>query len=329
MNPIPAPRSPGDEPVLGGAGLGGAGLGGAGLGGAAGWEPANEAEAAMARAVAAGDEVAYLAAVNSGPLLLPLVEPVRGPQDLVRWPTLVADGTRYVLAFTSRAAMPASARADLVRVSPLFDLAEVLAGYGYGLLVDPGRPVQVPISPAALAALAPWEAVWSSREAALRAATREERPEAYVSALLDGALLLPLPHPGDAAAGDGGSGRTGVPRPGDYWSAIARSDPEDLGWSRDVTDPEFPWWRTERSDGRPLIVAFTTPVHLLAEVGERDWVEVPAVDVVAAWSDPECGLRINPGAATGTELSGTALAAMREAYARALRERSQAEAPGG
>jgi hypothetical protein len=278
-----------------------------------GWVPGTEAETGMAQAVATRDQLAFLAALSRGALLLPLLEPVRVEQDLVRWPTVVVDGTRYVVAFTSRAAMPPSARGDVVRVSPLFDVVEGLAGHGYGLAVDLGLPIQVFLSPAALSDLGGYEALWTPREAALRTAVRTDDAPGYLAALVDGSVVLPLPLPGDGEA----------PRPvatGEYWTAVHRTDPEFAPFTRDITDPAFPWWRTERADGRPVVLGFTTPVRMQAEVGERDWIEVPFLDVVSAWPDADCALRLNSGGATTLELAGAALTDLRESYAKALRD---------
>ncbi len=287
------------------------------------WAPQTEAEAELLRAVGVRDQLAYLEALSQSPLLLPLTSPagdgvlsdgVLSGQEPVRWATVLVDGTHYVLAFTSRLAMPPGTRAEPVRIAPLFDLAPTLAGFGYGLAVDPGLPIQVFMSPAALADLRAYEPLWSPLESALRMAVHDADAQGYVKALLDGALILPLPEPGDGEA-------PVAPAPGgDYWSSVGRSDPVLDRFSRDITDPAFPWWRTRRVDGAPVILAFTTPVRMQAEVGERDWVEVPFLAVVNAWPDRECALRLNPGGTNGMELTGEALADMREAYLTAVRE---------
>ena len=286
-----------------------------------GWAPQTEAEAGMAKAVAARDQLGYLAALAGGALLLPLSDAAAAGREPAGWATGTVDGTRYVLAFTSRAALPPERRGQVCWVSLLFDVVAAIGTRGYGLAVDPGLPIQVFLGPGAVADLRPWEALWCPTEATLRAAVIGEDPVAYLSELLTTTLVLPLPTAADSQP-PGVAPAAAAEEPGDYWSRVVRSDPEPMRHSRDITDPHFVWWRAERADGVPVIFAFTSPIRMQAEVGERDWIEVPFLDIVDARPDQRCALRLNSGGANGMELPGSALVELRERY-RALRREQE------
>lgn len=283
------------------------------------WEPASEAETAMAAAVAAHDEIAYLKALSDESLWLPVTAEAAGGREPVRWATSAAFGVTYVLAFTSAAALPAEARH--VRRTPLFEIVHAAAELGWGLAVDPGLPLQSFLAPQVMLDLKAWEPVWTPLDFALRKAVEADDRDAYMGALLDGALVLPLPAEEELAPPPG----VEPAAPSDYWTAVA-SDPQvSAVISRDVTDPEFPWWRTERVDGLPLILGFTSVAHLQAELGDRDYVVVGFVEVVAAVvaAGPQDGggLRLNPGGTNGVELPAEALRAMYELFLAALSEK--------
>ena len=66
-----------------------------------------------------------------------------------------------------------------------------------------------------------------------------------------------------------------------------------------------------------------------AEVGERDWIEVPFLDILDAWPDRGCALRLNSGGANGMELPGVALFELRDNYRALLREQAADDQPAG
>jgi hypothetical protein len=321
------------------------------------WQPATEAEAAMAAAVRDGDQTAYLRALAGTALVLPITGPAAAGREPVTWATSVARGTTWVLAFTSLAALPPGL-ANVVRRCPAFDVARAVAELGCGLAVDPGLPIQAFLTPEATADLREWEPEWQPLDGALRAAVAADDRDAYLRALLGARLVLPLPSEADAeldepepeaewtgSAGAGsweatagagswaasaGAGSLAASagagdRPSDYWTAV-RSDPptrQASAVSRDVTDPEFPWWRTERVDGEPVILAFTSAARMQSELGDREWVEPTFIETVAAWPDWECGLRLNAGTDAGMELPGEALHRMYDSFVDAMRERNR------
>ncbi|WP_433056699.1 SseB family protein [Dactylosporangium sp. CS-033363] len=266
------------------------------------WRPSTEAEEAMAAAVAAGDRAGYLRALSAEALYLPVTVRAAAGREPVSLATSTLDGLTYVPAWTSGTALPAGVEA--VRRWPLFELVGAIAGLGWGIAVDPGLPVQAYLTPDAVRTLPPWEAEWWPLDDALRRAVAAGDREAYTTALLDASLLLPLP--GDVAA------------PGEYWTAV-RTDV-----SRDVTDPAFAWWRTQRADGQPIVLAFTSPAHLQAELGDRDWIAVPFVDIAVAWPRDGAGLRVNPGSGNGIEVPAEMLSQLYRLILAALHERNRA-----
>jgi hypothetical protein len=312
------------------------------------WQPATEAEAAMAAAVRDGDQTAYLRALAGTALVLPVTGPAAAGRAPVTWATSVARGTTWVLAFTSVAALPPGL-ANVVRRGPAFDVARAVTELGCGLAVDPGLPIQAFLTPEATADLREWEPEWQPLDGALRAAVAADDRDAYLRALLGARLVLPLPSEADAeldepepeaewtgSAGAGSWAATAGPgsraasagtgdQPSDYWPAVRSAQPtrEASAVSRDVTDPEFPWWRTERVDGEPVILAFSSPARMQSELGDREWVEPTFVETVTAWPDWACGLRLNVGTDAGMELPGEALHRMYDAFLDAMRERNR------
>lgn len=294
------------------------------------WQPATEEEATMAAAARAGDQTAYLRALADVALVLPVTGAAAAGREAVTWATSVARGTRYVLAYTSISALPPGA-AIVVRRSPAFDVAHAIVELGCGLAVDPGLPIQAFLTPDAVADLREWEPEWVPVDAALRVAVATEDRDGYLGALLNARLVLPLPADADGEPdaepdelGSAQIGSTEIGPAGDYWTAVRsdRSRDPAAPVSRDVTDPEFPWWRTERVDGEPVILAFTSPARMRSELGDREWVEPSFIEVVAAWPDWSCALRLNPGGDAGMELAGAALNHMYDAFVEAMRERN-------
>ncbi|GAA0726642.1 SseB family protein [Dactylosporangium roseum] len=276
-----------------------------------GWRPTTEAEEAMAAAVAAGDQLAYLQAVSQAALILPITAGAADGREKVTWMTAEAGGEKYVVAFTSGPALPPEFRH--LRRSPLFEVVRFIADLGWGLAVDPGLPVRSMLTPQAVRDLLAWEPEWAPLDFALGAAVRAEDREAYLSRLIDAELLLPLPTQEELAPEP-------ASEPADYWTAV-RTDSAVV--SRDVTDPEFPWWRAERVDGVPVILAFTSLPYLQSELGDREWVTVGFVEIVASWPEDGGALRLNPGGANGMELPAEAMRAMYDAFLTAVEDKNR------
>jgi hypothetical protein len=287
------------------------------LPGAERWRPSTEAEEAMTAAVAAGDQIAYLKALSDEALYLPISPGAAAGREPVTLATSVAGGVTYVLAWTSGAALPPEIPA--VRRAPLFEVVHAVAGLGWGIAVDPGLPLQAFLSPDAVRTLPPWEPEWAPLDDVLRRAVADEDREAYMAALLEARLLLPLPTEAELAEANP---QPDPENPDDYWTPV-RTDRVVPSISRDVTDPEFPWWRTGRVDGEEVIFAFTSVPTMQAEVGDREWIAVPFVDIVVAWPEDGPGLRLNPGSTNGVELPPTALAEMYRLFLAAMREKNR------
>ncbi|MFV2088416.1 SseB family protein [Micromonospora sp. LOL_021] len=255
----------------------------------AGWRPATAAEAGMA---AATDRAGYLAALGTGPLLLPVSAEAAAGQAPFAWPTVEHDGAPHVLAFTSPQAIAAGLPGESVRYVTV-TLAEVAAAIpddSWWLAVDPGLPIADRISAGQLRELAPSPDADADADAAagpadpagdiaqaLRAAVAAEDPDAVMAALLRAEFTVPLP-PG--AAPD----------------------------ATDLADPGFPWWCLPDEAGQPSVPVFTSPA-LLAEV-----FDVPPPSVVASsvrlfanWPDPRWQLAVDPGTASAVSLPGEAV----------------------
>jgi hypothetical protein len=288
--------------------------------GAEAWRPSTEAEEALAAAVAAGDQLAYCRALCDESLFLPITPGAAAGREPVTLATSPAQGATYVLAWTSGAALPPGVPA--VRRAPLFEIVHAIVGRGWGIAVDPGLPLQAFLTPDAVRTLPPWEPEWTPLDFALRKAVEAEDRDGYMAALLDAQLLLPLPTDEELAEAAPPGETDPSPGPQDYWTAV-RTDRVVPGVSRDVTDPDFPWWRAERADGRPVVFAFTSLAHLQAELGDREWISVGFVEIVAAWPEDGGALRLNPGGTNGIELPPEALSAMYELFLAAIHEKNR------
>ncbi|MFI5906784.1 SseB family protein [Dactylosporangium sp. NPDC051541] len=270
----------------------------------------------MAAAVAGRDQLAYLQALAEEALYVPISPGVATGREPVRLATYPAGGVTYVLAWTSGSVLPPEI--THVRRTPLFELVHTIAPLGWGITVNPGRPLQADLSPDAIRTLVPWEPEWYPLDDRLRQAVRAENREAYLAALLEAHLLLPLPTEEELTP----EADPDAHEPGDYWTAV-RTDRIVPSVSRDVTDPEFPWWRTERVDGHQVIFAFTSVAQLQSEVGDREWIAVPFVDIVVSWPEDGGALRLNPGGSNGMELPPEALREMYEIFLAAMREKNR------
>ncbi|MFB9239355.1 SseB family protein [Plantactinospora siamensis] len=246
-----------------------------------GWVPTTGPERAMLAAAEAGDRAALLAAVASGPLLLPVSSAAAAGREAPAWPTGVLDGITHVLAFTSPAAIAAclpdrsvSYRAD--------SLAGLVAGWpdeGWLLAVDPGLPIGLRVTTDEVRA-APELARELETEVALRDAIRAEDPDALAAAVLRAGLAVPL-RPGGSA-------------------------------SRDLSDPDFPWWCLPDEAGGQAVPVFTSEARLRQVLGDHELVEVNALQLAGAWPDPAWQLALNPGTQLAAALPGESVLTLRD-----------------
>ncbi|RIV34345.1 SseB family protein [Micromonospora radicis] len=242
------------------------------------WQPSTVTERALVAAAEAEDRAAFLAELAAGPLLLP-VAPGSVAGDPAGWPTGRHDGVTHVLAYTSPTAIGAGLPGQSVqyRVAALADLAVDWPDDRWMLAVDAGLPIGVRLTADELRTLAD-PAVRA--ELPLREAVRRQDPDALVSALLRAELVLPLRPDGPA--------------------------------TRDLSDPEFPWWGLPDEQGRVSLPVFTSETRLRQALGEHDSVLVSSLQLTEHWPDPSWQLLVNPETPLAAALPGEAVLALRD-----------------
>ncbi|MDG4762758.1 SseB family protein [Solwaraspora sp. WMMD406] len=249
------------------------------------WQPVTDPERAM---LACGDDrQAYLTALASGPLLLPVPPPeTDGGVSPAAWPTARLDGETHVLAFTSPEAIAACLPGQRVeyRLVSITDLASWWQDPQWWLAVDPGLPIGARVSGAELARLAATGPTVGAAtgpvpgEEELRAAIDGQDPDALTAALLRSELVVPLAPDGSA--------------------------------SRDVTDPDFPWWCLPDAAGEPSLPVFTSEQRLRQVLGDHDFVVLSSVQLAGAWPDPSWQLMLNPGTPLAASIPGESVQAL-------------------
>lgn len=250
----------------------------------AAWRPHNDLERALARAAAENDVRAYRSALVRANLVLPVTAGAARGEEPVRWMTGTADGRTFALAFTSPEEMVgAIGGAGAYRLCPFVDLGDEWPDRSWWLAIDPGTPIELYL-PADAVVTAASEARGAT-ESALRAAAAAGDTDRYLTSLLGGDIVVPV-------------------------------DPGG-GVSRDVGDPDFPWWRVDLPRGAAIVV-FTSVQRLSAELVDRDadWVELPFIDVVAAWPTGHA-MAINPGTPLAGHLPAGTVANLADFVARA------------
>ncbi|MGW0434905.1 SseB family protein [Micromonospora sp. NPDC003197] len=242
------------------------------------WQPATEVETAMAAAVEASDRDAFLAAFVGGPLLLPVSPEAAAGRAQLAWPTGVFDGLTHVIAFTSPEAIATCMPGESVsyRLVSLTDVVDSWPDDTWWLAVDPGLPIGLRLSVGELRELPDPAAV--EAEAALRDAIIRQDPDLLAAALLKSEIIVPL-------------------RP-------------DGSESRDLTDPEFPWWCLPDAAGDPALSVFTSEARLHQALGDHDFVVVSSYQLAESWPDPAWQLSINPGTVLATTVPGESVLAL-------------------
>ncbi|ASW57125.1 SseB family protein [Plantactinospora sp. KBS50] len=245
------------------------------------WRPATEPERAMLAAVGAADREALLAALATGPLLLPVSPEAAAGRAAPAWPTAILEGVTHVLAFTSPEAIAAClpGRSVSYRADSLTGLVVGWPDDDWLLAVDPGLPIQLRLGVQEVRD-APGLTAELATEAALRDAVLARDGDALTVALLRAPLVVPL-------APDGSG-------------------------SRDLTDPEFPWWRLPDEAGAPTVPVFTSEARLRQVLGEHELVQVNSLQLADNWPDPQCQLVVNPGTPVTAALPGTSVLALRD-----------------
>ena len=243
------------------------------------WQPITATERALVAAAEADDREAFLTALAAGPLLLPVSPAAAAGQEPVAWPTSHHDGVTHVIAYTSPAAIAAGLPGQSVsyHVFVLADLAVDWPDDNWLLAVDAGLPIGLRLTADELRTLA---APVIEAERPLREAIRRQDPNLLMSALLRAELVLPLRPDGPA--------------------------------TRDLSDPEFPWWSLPDERGRPSLPVFTSEARMRQAFGERDLVVVNSLQLTDHWPDPSWQLLLNPDTPLAAALPGEALLTLRE-----------------
>jgi hypothetical protein len=241
----------------------------------AGWQPAGPVEADLYEAVRAGDQRAFLTALAGGLLVLPISPEADAGREPLGWATGLIDGLTHLIAFTSVEALYEVVPADPLpfRLATMADLAANWPDPRWWLALNPGLPIEARIAPAELADLPPPTRV--AGDAELATAIQATDPDGFMAALMRAELLVPV-------------------RP-------------DGSPSRDLTDPDFPWWTMRDETGQPTIVAFTGAAWLGLVLGDADHVVVSMPQLARAWPNPGVSLAINPGTALAGTLPGDAV----------------------
>jgi SseB protein N-terminal domain len=253
-----------------------------GASGQAGWRPATAAEEALRAAVERDDVAGYLAVVAETTLVLPVSEAAALGTEPAGWPVVaLPGGATAVLAYTSPEALAGSLAASAsrhYRAAAFVDLVENWPDPAWRLAIDPGLPIAVHLPGAELSGVV--ETVFApdnEAEAAMVRARRTRDPEELLRALLGAELHLPC-------------------RPGSR--------------SRDLGDPEFPWWL--EPGGGAVVPAFTSERRLRGCLGvahgEVDFVIVHLLLLVESWPDRAWSMAVNPGTPMAATLTGEVIA---------------------
>jgi hypothetical protein len=258
----------------------------------ASWQPANEAELAMARAADAGDQSAFFRVLAAAPLYLPQpVDEEPGPQ---RFLTTSLFGQTFLPVFTSLAALEAEA-GELVNGYATTSYAELSRAWPdpqWRLAVNPGTHID---------AYLPIDTV---RDAA---AGDQHLPDA-LDIVLDSAVGGDVDdgtEPGlDVDAGLLAAASTGDV---DAYVEILLHALVLVPTAREVTDagelldPGFAWAPVVRGD-EPAIEVFTSDAALAAAHPQRPPTISAAVPfVLACWPEGHA-LEVNPGGPSNVRL---------------------------
>jgi hypothetical protein len=261
------------------------------------WQPANQVEVALQRALADGDQERYLAVLAESTLLVPVVAANGDPSAEPVLATMrLADGAVVVPAYTSPEAL---ARPEAERLTehqlaiPFAQLAVRWPDPQWVLAVDAGLPVATHVFGAELpvvvmSAFAPVNDVERELAAAQSAGD-------VLAALASADLHLPV-----------ATEIAGAVRPG---------------------DPEFPWWHgvSGADDMPPMVPVFTSVERLRGQLGQvgpaPGSLVVGLLALSGSWPDPEWTLVVNPGAPFAVTFAGDQVRRLAERLAGALATR--------
>ncbi|WP_157995779.1 SseB family protein [Thermomonospora amylolytica] len=257
------------------------------------FQPANDVERELLRALAADDEDAFLKALAGAEVLLPV------PRDMdyalkpgragFPWQTGEVEGHTVIPVFTSPERMrdligdAAAGQGPAEHITlPFAAVARYWPDRDWGLAVNGGTPVGAILPGDRLAGLSEW-----ADEVAARRAAEGFEPQNDVERRLVEAAALP---DGDAFLKVLAGAQVLVP-----------ADPE-TPWGIRPDDPEFPW-RPVPVRGAPAVQVFTSLRWMHEAIGPSRFVMPGFWEVLAGWPDDGWTLVVNPGTPIGTVLT--------------------------
>jgi hypothetical protein len=243
---------------------------------------ADAVQRALLDALRHGDSSGYFAVIAESPLLLPLSAGTAGVRPVA---AALEGGRCAVTAFTSieglHRSVAGGAASPLCPVS-IAELADRWPDPAWVLSIDPGLPTAAYLTGDNLREMV--EDVFAPEndvEVAMVEARRSGERHELILNLVRAELHLPLRAP--------------------------------AGGSRDLTDPEFPWWAeplwTDAPGVRGIgVPVFTSERRLRARLGLEhpavDFVIVDLYPLVSAWPDPSWTMAVNPGTPMAVTLTG-------------------------
>jgi hypothetical protein len=260
---------------------------GAGAPEGGGFQPANDVERELLRAIASGDQDAYLKVLAAAEVLLPV------PQEMdyslkpgragFPWQTGEIDGVTVIPVFTSpermrdlvggAATAPGQGAPDYI-VLPFLLVARYWPDHRWGLAVNSGTPVGATLPGERLRSLSEW----ADQIAAQRMVDGFEPQNDIERRLFEAAAR----RDGDAFF----KVLTGA-------QVLVPADPE-TPWGIRPDDPEFPW-RPVPVRGAVSIQVFTSLKWMHETIGPSRFIMPGFVEVLSAWPDAGWTLVVNPG----------------------------------
>jgi hypothetical protein len=257
------------------------------------WQPANDVEVALVRAVTAGDRREYFRLVAIADLYLPTLAADRDRPGPQRFITADLVGQTYLTVFTSVPSLAAVmiGQADAYRVTSYPELRRKWPVPHWRLAVNPGTPIDAYVRIEAVEAAAVGDlAVPTAAEiladgvapegvrpaAAMTGAAAVGDVDGYIRALLEVDVILPVAEPVDAER---------------------------------ILQPGFPWRLVPDGESVAVEVFTSADRYRAAGRGELPTVTVPFTALVLAWPDESCRLAVDPGSPLAVRLPGTHLQA--------------------
>jgi hypothetical protein len=120
------------------------------------WRPASPFEQKLLQALTTGDAPAVKALLRGAQLALPMTATAFAGEQPSAWPTITAAERTWIVAYTSMESMTAGTgqAVEHARISSLPELAAGWPDHDWGLAINPGLPIQVPLEAGALARIA-------------------------------------------------------------------------------------------------------------------------------------------------------------------------------